>query len=323
MDRLCRPLVTPGIALAPTCLRPILHGILVLDEYTTRSGVRRYDAAAVVRPHQLGGLRALDDQRRMCVPSPFPGMDPYLEHPALWPGVHNGLIAALQLSLAPQLRPRYYVALEERLYITEPDQRVFVGRPDLAVIGQQEIEAAPKPATSEPSVLTVQVPVPDEVRETYLEVRETGTNYVVTVLEILSPTNKRPGRGRRIYEDKRMEVLASRTHLVEIDLIRAGEPMPIMGNGSLSAYRILVSRGDCRPNATLYTFGVRQPIPLFPLPLKPGDQEPTVEVGGLLHELYDRASYDLRIDYRGEPDPPLPSADASWADQVLHQKALR
>jgi Protein of unknown function (DUF4058) len=190
------------------------------------------------------------------VPSPFPGMDPYLEHPTLWPGVHNGLIAALQLSLAPQLRPRYYVAIEERLYITEPDQRMFVGRPDLAVVGHPEAETGLQPAPSASSVLTVQVPLPDEVRETYLEVRETGTDYVVTVLEILSPTNKRLGRGRRLYEDKRMEVLASRTHLVEIDLVRAGEPMPITGHGSASEYRILVSRGDCRPNANLYPFGL-------------------------------------------------------------------
>jgi hypothetical protein len=257
------------------------------------------------------------------VPSPFPGMDPYLEHSTLWPGVHNGLIAALQLSLAPQLRPRYYVALEERLYITEPDQRVFVGRPDLAVVGQSPAETAPKPSLSASSVLTVQVPLPDEVRETYLEVRETGTDYVVTVLEILSPTNKRPGRGRRIYEDKRMEVLASRTHLVEIDLLRVGEPMPITGSGRGSNYRVLVSRGDWRPNASLYAFGVHQPIPPFSLLLKPNDQEPTVDTGRILHDLYDRASYDLRLDYTGDPDPPLPSADAAWADQLLRQKSLR
>src|SRR5687768_16064021 len=102
----------------------------------------------------------------MRVPSPFPGMDPYLEHPTPWPGVHNGLIAALQLALAPQLRPRYYVATEERLYITELDERVFVGRPDLAIVGQPEAETALKPAPSVSSVLTVQVPLPAEVRET-------------------------------------------------------------------------------------------------------------------------------------------------------------
>jgi hypothetical protein len=237
--------------------------------------------------------------------------------------VHNGLIAALQLSLAPQLRPRYYVAMEERVYITEPDQRVFVGRPDLAVVGQPAGETAPRPASSASSGLTVQVPVPDEVRETYLEVRETGTDYLVTLVEILSPTNKRPGRGRRIYEDRRMEVLASRTHLVEVDLVRVGEPMPIMGNGRASDHRILVSRGDCRPNATLYPFGVRQPIPSFSLPLKPGDREPTVDIGSILHDLYDRAGYDLRLHYTGDPDPPLPSAEAVWADQLLRQQGLR
>jgi hypothetical protein len=102
-------------------------------------------------------------------------MDPYLEHPTLWPGVHNGLIAALQLSLAPQLRPRYYIAIEERLYITEADQRMFVGRPDLAVVGHPEAETGLQQAPSASPVLTVQVPLPDEVRETYLEVRDTGT----------------------------------------------------------------------------------------------------------------------------------------------------
>jgi hypothetical protein len=257
------------------------------------------------------------------VPSPFPGMGPYLEHPTLWPGVHNGLIAALQLFLAPQLRPHYYVAMEERLYITEPDQRAFVGRPDLAVVAHPEAETVLQPAPSASLVLTVQVPLPDEVRETYLEVRETGTDDVVTVLEILSPTNKRLGRGRRLYEDKRMEVLASRTHLVEIDLVRAGEPMPITGHGSASEYRILVSRGDCRPNANLYPFGLRQPIPPFLLPLKPGDQEPTVNLGEILHDLYDRASYDLRLNYKSDPDPPLASAEAVWADDWLRQKGLR
>ena len=180
-----------------------------------------------------------------------------------------------------------------------------------------------QPAPTASSGLAVRVPLPDEVRETYLEVRATGTDYVMTVLEILSPTNKRPGRGRRIYEDKRLDVLATRTHLVEIDLIRTGEPMPILDNGSASQYRILVSRGDCRPNATLYAFGVRQAIPPFPLPLKPEDQEPSVDMGSLLHELYDRASYDLRLNYQGEPAPPLSAEDTLWADQLLHRQGLR
>ena len=257
------------------------------------------------------------------MPSPFPGMDPYLEHPTLWPGVHNGLIAALQLFLAPQLRPHYYVALEERVYVTEPEQRTFVGRPDIAVVRSSETEQASTSSLSESSVVTVQVPVPDEVRETYLEVREAGTQHVITVLEFLSPTNKRPGRGRRMYEDKRLDILATHTHLVEIDLIRSGEPMPLIDHARGSDYRILVSRGDRRPHATLYSFGVRQPIPTFPLPLKTTDKEPLIDIGRLLHELYDGAGYDLRLDYVLDPEPPLSSADATWANQLLRQHGLR
>lgn len=257
------------------------------------------------------------------MPSPFPGMDPYLEHPALWPDVHNGLVAALQLSLAPQLRPRYYVALEVRVYVTEPDQRWFVGRPDISVVSPPEATAESKPVPSDPAVLTVKVPVPDEVRETYLEVREVGTDDVIAVLEMLSPANKRPGRGRRVYEGKRMEMLATRTHLVEVDLIRSGEPMPLMENGYSSDYHILVSRGDRRPNASLYLFGIRQPIPAFPLPLKAHDREPLVDIGRLLQNLYDQACYDLRLDYTGDPEPSLSSADAAWADQLLRRKGRR
>jgi len=198
--------------------------------------------------------------------SPFPGMDPYLEHPALWPGVHNGLIAALQLVLAPQLRPRYYVALEERVYVTEADQRDYIGRPDVAIVGSSSADAEPVSVAAEPSVLSVRVPLPDVVRETYLEVRETGSDAVLTVLEILSPTNKRPGRGRRMYEEKRMDVLATRTHLVEVDVVRIGEPMPIVDHNHVSDYRILVSRGDCRPMLPSTFLACAKPFPPFHCP---------------------------------------------------------
>ena len=101
---------------------------------------------------------------------------------------------------------------------------------------------------------------------------------------------------------------------MEIDLLRAGKPIPVIGNGSRSHYRILVSRGDRRPNAHLYALSVRQPIPVFLLPLRPGDQEPLVDIGRLIHELYDRASYDLWVDYSGNPDPPLAAEDTVSAD---------
>jgi hypothetical protein len=172
--------------------------------------------------------------------------------------------------------------------------------------------------------VTVELPMPDTVRETYLEVRVSGDGEaLITSLEILSPGNKLPGRGRLVYERKRHMVLDSRTHLVELDLLRGGQPMAMSGNGHGWHYRILISREECRPKADLYPFTVRQPIPDFPLPLKPGDAELTVPLNAILHELYDRAGYDLRIDYRREAEPPLEGDDVAWADALLREARLR
>jgi hypothetical protein len=85
----------------------------------------------------------------------------------------------------------------------------------------------------------------------------------------------------------------------------------------------LVSRGDCRPTADLYIFNVQQAIPLFPLPLRLGDEEPVMDLQALLNGIYDRAAYDLKLDYSSEPVPPLPEADAVWVDSVLKDKGLR
>jgi len=256
--------------------------------------------------------------------SPFPGMDPYLEHHAIWPDVHHGLIEALRNSLAPLLRPRYRVAVEERVYVTDVDGPFFVGRPDLSVV---DVRASDGPAMSAPVAVVeprvVEVPVPDRIREGYLEVRDVATGEVVTIVEILSPTNKRPGQGRDLYEEKRLHVLGTRTHLVEVDLLRSGQPMKMWGNGRDSHYRVLISRAERRPRADLYAFNVRDPIPPFSLPLRSGDVEPAVELGNLLHALYDRAGYDLAVDYTVDPVPPLEREDATWSDQLLRGKGLR
>lgn len=248
-------------------------------------------------------------------------MDPYLEHPGLWPDVHNALVAELRNTLAPLLRPRYSVRLEERTYLAEPEGLVFIGRPDLVV--ERGLPGVPGREPAVRTAVLVEVPMVDTVRETYLEVRSVERGEVVTALEILSPSNKLPGRGRTLYEDKRAAVLATRTHLVEIDLVRTGEPMRVRGAPPSSDYRILVSRGDRRPVAELHPFSVRDPIPTFRLPLQRGDEEPEVDVGAVLGILYDRAGYDLSIDYRAEPVPPLAGAAAEWADAQLRRAGLR
>lgn len=226
-------------------------------------------------------------------------MDPFLEHPSLWPGVHNALIAHLQAVLGPALRPSWFVCLQERT--VEPSAP----------------QAAPCP------IVEVEVPVSDQVRETWLEVRPAGGGEVVTVLEILSPTNKRPGRGRRVYEAKRRLVLDTATSLIEIDLLRNGEPMPLRGPHLETDYRVLISRGDRRPRADLLPFSVQDPIPTFELPLRPGERGPVVDLRAALDSVYGNGSFDLRLDYRQEPVPPLAGDTATWADALLRAAGLR
>ncbi len=250
-------------------------------------------------------------------------MDPYLENRALWPDFHNSFIAAIREWVAPLVRPRYYVALEERTYLFRSFDIEVIGRPDVAVIeGPGARGPSPKERTvAESAVLEVDLPMMDEVSETYLQVHETATKRVVTVLELLSPANKLHSRGRRKYEKKRERILHSRTHLVEVDLLRDGEPMPLSKQPAPMDYRILVSRSPSRPRAQPYAFSVRQAIPSVPLPLLAGDPEPVVDLNSILHDLYERAGFDLRLDYSAPALPPLQEDDTAWATEVIRERA--
>jgi hypothetical protein len=249
-------------------------------------------------------------------------MDPYLEHPALWPDVHNRLIAALADDLSARVAPRYYVGLERRTYLLKADDLVLVGRPDIAVVSTAPTPAlAMQPMTTSPTVLAVDVPMHDEVYENFLEIHEVTTGKLVTILELLSPVNKLHQQGREEYERKRGYVFSSLTSLVEIDLLRAGEPLPVIGPQVQSDYRILVSRGTQRPRAYLIAFTIRQPIPPFPLPLLPGDEEPEVALNRVLHDLYQRAHFELRLDYTQPAVPPLAAADADWAQELIQRRS--
>jgi hypothetical protein len=254
-------------------------------------------------------------------------MDPYLERPSLWPDFHASLIIALRDALSPVVGPKYYVAVEERVYLAQPAERRLVGQPDVVIVGEREpaggASVTAMATTPTARIVEVPIPEPEPARLTYLEVREPPGDEVVTTIEILSHVNKRPGPGRRQYEEKRLEVLSSFTNLVEIDLLRAHPPMEVrpIDGGEASDYRILVSRADQRPRAVLFAFSVREPIPTLLLPLRPGEPEPPVDLRSLLDGIYERAAYRRRVDYRKPPDPRLPEADAEWASAILREQA--
>lgn len=247
------------------------------------------------------------------MPTPFPGMDPYLERPELWPDVHLGLIAAIRTELAPRLSPRYTVSVEERTYIAASSPDSFIGRADVLVAsdrGPVPVRSGSNGGMAVREPVAIYVPAPDVVNERYLEVRNVQYSYVVTVIELLSPNNKRPGtEGFREYQTKRETLLSTRTSLVEIDLLRGGQRPPIHGEAPDSDYRIVVVRGWERPRASLCAFDLQDSIPAIPIPLERGDEEPQLDLNMLLHRLYDQAVYNLRIDYRQPPVPPLTEVD--------------
>lgn len=264
------------------------------------------------------------------MPCPFPGMDPWLEQSGIWKGLHTRLITALADHLTALLAPRYFVDIEQRTYVmTLSSQEVL--EPDAHVIREAttpytaNIEMGVETPDGERKSLgmSVWVTLPEvEVIERFLEVRKPKSSEVISVIEILSPTNKRAGVGRTQYEEKRLQIILSQTHLIEIDLLREGKPMFYAGPAESyhSAYRILVSRSTTRPRAELYPFGIREPILNFTLPLLPGDIEPSIELTPILHSIYERARYDMVIDYTTPPEPPLSKDDAAWAAEWLQQR---
>lgn len=262
--------------------------------------------------------------------SPFPGMDPYLENPTTWPNLHSRLIVAVANVLGPKIRPKYRVVVEEAVYKRDrSEQTLLIGVPDVTVRKSSRNNPEPEKlpfvsnvAVANPAPVVVTVPMPDTVRHRYLEIRSLQTSEAVTVIEILSPVNKK-GAGRQKYESKRLEILESETNLVEIDLLHEGQPMSVLGYEMDSHYRVLVSDSGSRPQAQLYPFNVQQPIPGFWVPLKSEDPSITISLKPLLDEIYQLSGYDLDIDYGQNPLPKWPASELEWIDQQLKSQNLR
>jgi hypothetical protein len=272
-------------------------------------------------------------------------MNPYFEHPGWWPAIHTDLIVSLRDTLVPALAETdYYVTIELREYELPLDELMnleLVAIGDVSITHEREPARVPngspridgaaseREAATGPNVLTVTMPRPVPVRERYLEIRRPQTHDLITVIEILSPTNKMTGRGRRQYEEKRLGIAETLTNLIEIDLLRAGEPLLVLYDlmplprEMAGDYRVLVSRGGHPRRSQLYPIALRQPLPSIPIPLRSGEEEPHVDLQQVLHTVYDRGAYGRGLNYQAEPAPPLPPDEAAWADRLLRERGLR
>jgi hypothetical protein len=248
------------------------------------------------------------------MPSPFPGMNPYLEQNDTWEDFHHNFMTRAQAALSSQVGPNYLVKIEVRLLLHElsAEERRFVGRADVGIIASSTAGPSGR-ALAAP--IQLQLPAVEIERHSSLEIRDRRNRRVVTVLELLSPSNKTSGSDREDYLAKRRQVLASHTHLVEIDLRRGGT-RPNLPELPPCDYYVLISRYEQRPKLGFWPLRLRERLPEVPIPLIDPDPDARLDLQVVLDQTYDAADYGKYI-YSELPDPPLSPADEAWARQLV------
>jgi hypothetical protein len=251
-------------------------------------------------------------------------MDPYLEG-TLWTTVHFSLSAEIVRQLAPKLRPRYLVLPAER-FVMETPESVAISTtdmyPDVSVAEVRPTATTTRGAMIAPAPLELATVIPAPIPHVTIEIRDTAQRQLVTAIEILSPTNKR-GEGRQEYLSKRRRILLSTAHLLEIDLLRQGQRVPMQQPLPAVPYFIFLSRAEKRPLTEIWPISLRAPLPVIPIPLLPGDQDVALDVQQVFTTTYDLLGYDLALDYTQTPEIPLPQADSVWAETLLRTAGLR
>jgi hypothetical protein len=244
-------------------------------------------------------------------------MNPYLEQNDTWDDFHPSFLMHARDSLTGKVGPNYLVKIEVRLLLHELSaaERRFIGRADVGVTGlPSRVGAVPSGGTAAAPV-RLQLPALEVERHTSIEIRDRRNRRVVTVIELLSPSNKSPGSDRDDYLAKRRQVLAGMTHLVEIDLRRGGT-RPTPPELLPCDYYVLVSRYEQRPIVDFWPTGLRQRLPVIPIPLLAPDPDVTLDLQAVLDQTYDAADYGKYI-FGETPEPPLPAEDAAWSQQFV------
>ena len=258
------------------------------------------------------------------MPSPFPGMDPYLEAPGFWPDFHHTFITTIRSAIQPVIRPKYHARIQERVYVEAPDEPDHAYYPDVTLIERQGGGGGVATVEADAPV-AIEAPLVERC-EPYLEIFSTsGGRRVVTIIELLSPSNKAPGVGRDTYRRKQDDVLRSDVNLVEIDLLRDGAhtvavPESCLHRSRPYHYLISISRPAARWRFQCYFRTVRDKLPRMVLPLDEPDPDSVVDLRKCLDRCYEEGDYAAVLDYGDPPEPALGSDDADWATSLLAEQ---
>lgn len=264
--------------------------------------------------------------------SPFPGMDPYLEG-EMWQEFHETLASEIRAQLLPQLRPKYIALLAKRYVIDRPSVSILDLPPEQRII-YPDIHVVEKPPRLKESATLYDVtPTPPAVRRLSLieeevpllsiEIRDVAERRLVTVLEILSPVNKQ-GEGGRDYLNRRIELLKTDTHLLEIDLIRRGFRIRFDHDPPPAPYYVYLSRVQERPYTDIWPIQLDERLPAVPVPLLPSDKDVLLNLQAAIDACFELVGYEQLLDYSAAPPPPpLSEAQASWVEKILVTTGMR
>ncbi len=249
--------------------------------------------------------------------SPFPGMDPFLEEPSLWSSVHTRLMNSISDQLAALVSPDFYVDIQQHVTIVHREEEAVRHIiPDVYVAEQRPVT---QPQAGTGVVITPPTLVAPlealEIHERFLEIRDRRSREVVTVIEVLSPWNKAAGQERwDTFQAKRRSVMASPTHWIEIDLLRAGKrPAEV---AEQSDYYALLKRGSALGPYEVWYFDLRDKLPTIAVSLRAPYVDVPLELQTVLEDVYRRARYAESIDYTSAmPSPRLRPADVQWAGE--------
>ena len=260
------------------------------------------------------------------MPSPFPGMDPYLEG-YLWPDVHSALANKIRQQLTPLLRPKYAARLE--VYLAEdtfPEGEIGILYPDVEILKTpQRQSTTPQKNTTSGGVLAITPPAlslpvlqPVQVRITSVEIRDTANNRLITSIEILSPVNKREP-GLTTYRQKRQRIYNANVHLLELDLLRRGSRPFAQPRLPQVPYCVALTRAQSK-QLEIWPIDLPTPLPVVPVPLNDPDPDVPMDLQAVLNSIYDEAAYDLSVDYTQPPPPPtFSTAELTWLKSTLKQ----
>ena len=268
--------------------------------------------------------------------SPFPGMDPYIEACGLWGDFHLHLIDEIQRALADVLPQRYIARTGVRSYvelIEEDGKESYPFIPDIRVTERSAKKPGKRKAQTalaerhgtEPVIMRAFIAA--EHREAFIEIFEpdgdgNGDRRLVTSIEVLSPSNKRPGSpGWELYLRKRQSVMLGGANLVEIDLLRSGRRLPMLDPWPDSPYTLLVARAYREQACRVWPASFQQRLPPLPVPLAKPDADLNLDLQPMVESIYQRSRYARSIDYRKPLKPPLATAEAAWLKQQLKNRS--